>query len=93
MLVKVGDKKEGASQHCGVGKNLVKMAEWLAWWNGYEKISVISGEGVRRYYISLGYEYAKGDGRFMVKEFNHLLKNVLIYCFVALVMIVINFSI
>ena len=93
MLVKVGDKKEGASQHCGVGKNLVKMAEWLAWRQGYEKISVISGEGVRRYYVSLGYEYASGDGRFMVKTFNYLLKNVLVYLVTILVIVIINLSI
>lgn len=73
MLVRVGDKKEGASQHCGIGKKLIQKAEWIAWKRGFEKIAVIAGEGVREYYKKSGFTYCKGDGRFMMKEFNFVL--------------------
>lgn len=70
MLVPVGKRKEGASQHCGVGKSLVKKAEWIAWKYGYENVAVIAGEGVRQYYHKLGYDYDNdGEGRFMIKTF------------------------
>lgn len=70
MLVPVGGKKEGASQHCGVGKTLIKYAEWEAWKNSYEHVAVIAGEGVRQYYNKLGYDYHHtGAGRFMIKSF------------------------
>jgi ELP3 family radical SAM enzyme/protein acetyltransferase len=72
MLVKVGDKKVGASQHCGVGKELLRRAEWIAWYRGLESIAVISGEGVREYYRARGYELAEGDGRFMIKKFEYV---------------------
>ena len=69
MLVPVGTKKQGASQHKGVGKTLVKHSEWVAWSYGYKQIAVISGEGVRTYYQKLGYDYGIGQGRFMIKKF------------------------
>jgi elongator complex protein 3 len=72
MLVKVGDKKVGASQHCGVGKELLRRAEWIAWYRGLDSIAVISGEGVREYYRARGYELAEGDGRFMIKNFEYV---------------------
>ena len=64
------EKKGGCSQHCGVGKSLVKKAEWIAWKYGYENVAVIAGEGVRQYYHKLGYDYDNdGEGRFMIKTF------------------------
>ena len=73
MLVPVGSRKEGASQHCGVGRTLIKKAEWLAWRKGYYSLAVISGEGVREYYHKLGYLYdnTKNSGRFMIKNFKY----------------------
>jgi elongator complex protein 3 len=43
------------SQHKGLGKELMAMAESLAKKNKKKKIQVISGVGVREYYKSLGY--------------------------------------
>lgn len=86
MLVPVGQKKEGASQHCGVGKTLIKKAEWQAWLKGYHYIAVISGEGVREYYKNQGYNYDNsGVGRFMIKEFKIPLDEELFMTFLALI--------
>jgi ELP3 family radical SAM enzyme/protein acetyltransferase len=80
MLVKVGNKKKGATQHCGVGTQLLKNAEWLTWRRGYKKIAVIAGEGVRKYYLSRGYQYYPGKGRFMIKDFTVFRDTVLKIC-------------
>ena len=86
MLVPVGQKKEGASQHCGVGKTLIKKAEWQAWLKGYHYIAVISGEGVREYYKNQGYDYDhSGLGRFMIKEFKYPFDEELFMTFLALI--------
>jgi elongator complex protein 3 len=42
-------------QHIGIGKKLLKKAEEISKQNKYEKISVISGVGVREYYKKQGY--------------------------------------
>eukprot|EP00392_Amoebophrya_sp_AT5.2_P000039 g39.t1 len=54
--------KTGTAQHGGIGKLLMCVAETIAERHGSEKISVISGVGVRNYYRKLGYEQ-KGLGR------------------------------
>lgn len=43
-------------QHYGFGKKLLKIAEEITLENGFSKISVISGVGVREYYQKNGYE-------------------------------------
>jgi len=53
-LVPIGQRKK-ASQHLGLGKKLIHQAELIAKNNGYKKIAVISGVGVRNYYRQLGY--------------------------------------
>ena len=58
------DEYSNKVQHRGFGKMLVKKAEWIAWKNGYNKISIISGVGVRKYYKKLGYHL---DNTYMVK--------------------------
>ena len=55
-LNSVGDNIEGSLQHKGFGKQLVAKAEELAKDNGYHKIAIISGTGVREYYKKLGYK-------------------------------------
>lgn len=65
QLVKIGKKKEGAAQHTGVGKQLVAKAEEIARENGYKKIAVISGVGVKRYYQKLEYTH---EGTYMTKK-------------------------
>ena len=42
-------------QHLGIGTKLLKEAEKIAFWNGYKGIVVISGEGVKEYYVKKGY--------------------------------------
>lgn len=68
QLATVGQKtSEGAAQHRGVGKRLMKKAEEIALENKYTRISVIAGEGVRGYYEKLGYQEDPGKGHFMIK--------------------------
>jgi len=43
------------TQHKGLGKKLLAQAEKIAKQNGFSKIAVISGVGVRPYYRKLGY--------------------------------------
>lgn len=93
MLVRVGDKKKGASQHCGVGKQLLRNAEWMAWMRGMEHISVISGEGVRQYYAKQGYDYDHGEGRFMIKRFKFVLTADIVLTIYMMVISIITFVI
>lgn len=48
-----------ASQHKGLGKQLMQQAEKIAKKKGYKKIRVISGVGVRKYYEKLKYKLDK----------------------------------
>ncbi|PIN90017.1 tRNA uridine(34) 5-carboxymethylaminomethyl modification radical SAM/GNAT enzyme Elp3 [Candidatus Pacearchaeota archaeon CG10_big_fil_rev_8_21_14_0_10_32_14] len=56
---------ENVAQHQGLGKQLMKEAEEISSKNGFKKIAVISGVGVREYYKKMGYEL---DGEYMVKK-------------------------
>lgn len=53
------------SQHTGLGKAMILEAEKISKKNGYKKVAVISGVGVREYYRKLGY---KLEGTYMVKN-------------------------
>lgn len=63
--VPISERDELASQHMGFGKKLVAKAEEIARKNGYKKMAVISGVGIREYYRKLGYEL---EGTYMVKN-------------------------
>jgi ELP3 family radical SAM enzyme/protein acetyltransferase len=52
-------------QHLGIGKKLMAKAERIALDHGYTKIAVISGNSVRQYYHSIGYQL---EGTFMTKR-------------------------
>lgn len=52
-LVPVGAGKK--VQHAGLGRELMAEAERIARVNGYNKIAVIAGVGVRNYYRNLGF--------------------------------------
>jgi len=62
-----GDCNRPSVQHCGFGKRLMVKAEEIAAGAGYQKMSVIAGEGTREYYRHLGYYDAEGEGTFMMK--------------------------
>lgn len=61
------EKQKDNSQHRGIGRKLLNMAEDIALENNINKVAIISGVGVRKYYQKLGYEL---DGAFMVKKFD-----------------------
>lgn len=65
VQVPISEHDELASQHMGFGKKLVLKAEEISRKNGYEKIAVIAGVGIRPYYKKLGYE---PEGTYMVKS-------------------------
>ncbi len=54
--VEVGDSKEGAAQHIGLGTRLLEQAEAIARQNGFKKLAVISAVGTRDYYAGRGFE-------------------------------------
>lgn len=62
--VKVADKGSDESQHIGLGRRMMLEAERIAKQNGFKKVAVISGIGVREYYRKLGYRL---EGTYMVK--------------------------
>jgi ELP3 family radical SAM enzyme/protein acetyltransferase len=55
----------GSSQHFGIGKKLLAIAEDISRRSGYEKVAIISGIGVRDYYRKRGYELC---GSYMMKN-------------------------
>jgi ELP3 family radical SAM enzyme/protein acetyltransferase len=71
QLQKVGSKEistSPASQHKGIGRMLVDVAEEISKQHGYKKVSIIAGEGTRGYYERLGYHHDDGVGGFMQKS-------------------------
>ena len=70
-IQKVGNHNKNTVQHFGFGKKLLKKAEQLARENNCDKIAIISGVGVRKYYEKHGYRKTT-DGKYMVKEFDKL---------------------
>jgi ELP3 family radical SAM enzyme/protein acetyltransferase len=61
-----GSNNNNSIQHKGFGKKLIAKAEEIAINNGYRKIAIISGTGVRNYYRKLGYSLIDS---YMIKEF------------------------
>lgn len=63
------DDASNTSQHKGVGKRLLQYAELIAHKNNYERVAVISGVGVQRYYERQGYALdTSGNGQYMIKK-------------------------
>lgn len=60
----LGTKNGSASQHKGLGKELMAEAEKISLKKGFKELEVISGIGVREYYAKLGYELRES---YMVK--------------------------
>jgi elongator complex protein 3 len=63
--VEISSREKSASQHIGLGRRMMLKAEEIAKSNGYKKLAVISGIGVREYYRKLGYEL---EGTYMLKR-------------------------
>jgi ELP3 family radical SAM enzyme/protein acetyltransferase len=84
----VGDKNNGAAQHKGIGKQLIKKAEQISKSYFYEGIVVISGEGVKNYYENLGY---KEIDTYMIKSFykTYIFEFMKIYIIMVLMVILI----
>lgn len=72
QVVSVNDKESGEekTQHMGFGKKLIQKAEEISWNEGYKRLAVISGVGVRNYYRKQGYLDCPGYGNFQIKILN-----------------------
>lgn len=55
-VVNIGKESKGESQHLGLGKKMIQIAEDISRKEGFKKISVISAIGTREYYTKLGYK-------------------------------------
>ncbi|MCK5416717.1 tRNA uridine(34) 5-carboxymethylaminomethyl modification radical SAM/GNAT enzyme Elp3 [Candidatus Parcubacteria bacterium] len=64
QLISVGSKTK-KTQHSGLGKKLMEKAEEIAKQNNKERVSIISGVGVRGYYRKFGY---KLNNSYMIKK-------------------------
>lgn len=67
VVVGIGEKEKGRSQHLGLGKKLIQKAEEIAQKEKFSGISVISAIGTREYYKKLG--YGKGS-LYLTKTFD-----------------------
>ena len=66
QTIAVGDDSlVSKSQHKGWGTKLLAKAEEIAKENGFKKMAIISGVGVREYYRKFGYNL---EGPYMVKS-------------------------
>jgi ELP3 family radical SAM enzyme/protein acetyltransferase len=61
----VGNTNNNGTQHNGIGKTLLSIAEIISEKARYDKIAIISGIGVRDYYRKRGYELV---GTYMIKK-------------------------
>ena len=85
------NKTKSNSQHRGYGKELVKIAEKIASDNGFKKISIISGVGVRKYYRKLGYELEEGYMTKKIYKIPFEIKIVIIGIFLLITKFVIRY--
>lgn len=65
QALSLAQQRDSASQHKGFGQRLMAEAERIATENGFAKLAVISGIGVRAYYRKLGYDTI---GTYMIKS-------------------------
>jgi len=79
MQVSVNTNLNNSTQHKNLGTKLIRQAELIAWMNNYNKISIISGVGVRKYYEKRGYKLIK---TYMMKYFNWLSVIYMLFYFV-----------
>jgi ELP3 family radical SAM enzyme/protein acetyltransferase len=78
--INANSETEKYAQHRGYGKQLIKIAESIAKENGFKKIAIISGIGVREYYRKQGYHL---ENTYMMKKINEssiLYSNIFFFC-------------
>jgi elongator complex protein 3 len=63
--LQVGEEKEGAAQHAGLGTKLLEKADQIARDHGFKRIAVISAIGTRVYYLGRGFK--RGD-LYLIKD-------------------------
>lgn len=63
-VVDIGKDSSGESQHLGLGKKMIEIAEDISMKEGFKNISVISAIGTKEYYKNRGFEE---DGLYMSK--------------------------
>lgn len=64
-VVNIGKESKGQSQHLGLGKKMIKLAEDITLKEGYTKLSVITAIGTKLYYEKRGF---KKNPLFMTKD-------------------------
>ncbi len=57
--LRVGQEREGAAQHAGLGTDLLEKADQVAREHGFPRVAVISAIGTRQYYLERGFQ--RGD--------------------------------
>jgi histone acetyltransferase (RNA polymerase elongator complex component) len=85
----IGNKENNKTQHRGLGKKLIATAEEIAALNGFEKIAIIAGIGVREYYKKIGYVE---QNTYMVKDIDLPMKYYILSFVLAMLIICIIFS-
>ena len=63
--IQVGKSAGSASQHAGLGRQMLEKAEEISRTAGYQKVAIIAGVGTRNYYRKWGYEL---EGTYMTKR-------------------------
>ena len=64
-LVNIGEDGSGQSQHSGLGKRMIEIAQQISLDRGFQKMSVISAVGTKEYYRKRGF---KDNSLYMTKE-------------------------
>ena len=63
----------GQSQHKGIGKFLLKIGEYIAYYHKLEQVAIIAGVGVQDYYGNLGYTEKE---EYMIKNIKNKPSNI-----------------
>ena len=66
-ITAVGQSKDDGVQHYSFGRHLIQEAENIASKENCDKLAIISGLGVRKYYEKFGYKKSK-IGKYMMKD-------------------------
>tara|TARA_B110000208_G_scaffold101451_1_gene126405 strand:+ start:277 stop:2211 length:1935 start_codon:yes stop_codon:yes gene_type:complete len=85
----IGNHSRLGSQHKGLGTKLIYYAEKIAKVNGFTKIAVISGTGVREYYKKKGYTVGKHGYMYKSLKNNYLFTDILAYCLIIVAIAII----